>query len=112
MRNELLFENSGRFIKYWNNFIIMLAMYNSLTIPIQIFYKTAAISWIQGYPITMVDAFVDLFFLIDIIVTFRTTFLDSKQSIEVVDPHVIGKRYLKSSFTIDFISSVPFNVLF
>jgi len=46
MRNELLFENSGRFIKYWNNFIIMLAMYNSLTIPIQIFYKTAAISWI------------------------------------------------------------------
>ena len=60
----------------------------------------------------MIDSIVDLLFLIDIIVTFRTTFLDSKQSIEVRDPHVIGKRYLKGSFAIDFISSVPFNSIF
>jgi hypothetical protein len=58
--------------------------------------------------VSFIDACVDLFFLIDIIIKFRTTFLDAKQSIEVKDPHVIGKRYLKGSFTIDFISSVPF----
>ena len=41
-------------------------------------------------------------------IKFRTTYLDSKQSIEVRDPHAIGKRYLKGTFFIDFISSVPF----
>ena len=47
-------------------------------------------------------------FLLDIIIKFRTTFLDSKQSIEIREPHVIGLRYLKGTFFIDFISSVPF----
>jgi len=51
---------------------------------------------------------VDLFFLIDIIIRFRTTYLDSKQSIEVKDPHTIGIKYMKGNFFIDFISSVPF----
>lgn len=54
----------------------MLAMYNSITIPLQIFYKEHAHSQLNGYPINLIDALVDLFFLIDIIITFRTTFLD------------------------------------
>ena len=49
-----------------------------------------------------------MIFLIDIIIRFRTTYLDAKESYEVKDPHKIGLRYLKSQFTIDFISSVPF----
>mmetsp|Transcript_33 Transcript_33/g.64 ORF Transcript_33/g.64 Transcript_33/m.64 type:complete len:175 (-) Transcript_33:2041-2565(-) len=83
-------------------------MYNSLFIPLQIFYKENAHSALGGTTVRMIDAIVDLLFLIDIIITFRTTFLDPKLSIEVRDPHIIGKRYLKGSFMIDLISSVPF----
>ena len=78
----------------------------------QIFYKDKAHSALEGTSVRVLDAIVDLLFLIDIIITFRTTFLDPKLSIEVRDPHVIGKRYLKGSFAIDFISSVPFSSLF
>ena len=95
-------------MKQWNNFVIILALYNSLFIPLQIFYKEQGHSFMLGTEIRFVDACVDLFFLIDIIIKFRTTYLDSKQSIEVRDPHKIGKKYLKGSFAIDFISSVPF----
>lgn len=108
----VLFSSGGAFIKYWTNFIIVLAMYNSLTIPLQIFYKEKSHSALLGYPITLIDAIVDLLFLIDIIITFRTSFLDPKLSMEVRDPHIIGRRYIKSAFTIDLISSVPFNALF
>ena len=83
-------------------------MYNSVLIPLQIFYDEKGHSALTGSVVTAVDACVDLCFLIDIIITFRTTFLDTKQSIEVKDPHVIGKRYLKGAFFLDFISSVPF----
>ena len=33
-REKIIFEGSGEFIKYWNNFVIILAMYNSLIIPV------------------------------------------------------------------------------
>ena len=92
--------------------MILLAIYNSLVIPMQIFYKEKAHSALSGTSVKVIDAIVDLLFLIDIIITFRTTFLDPKLSIEVRDPHVIGLRYLKSSFFIDLISSVPFSSLF
>lgn len=55
-----------------------MAMYNSITIPLQIFYKENGHSFLQGSSVKAIDAFVDLFFLIDIIIKFRTTFLDSK----------------------------------
>ena len=62
----------------------------------------------MGEAVGIIDSIVDLIFLLDIVIKFRTTYLDAKQSIEVRDPHKIGKRYLKGSFFIDFISSVPF----
>ena len=88
---------------------MMFAVYNSILIPLQIFYNDKGHSALTGPTVSFIDACVDLFFLIDIIIRFRTTYLDPKQSIEVRDPHVIGLTYLKGPFFIDFISSVPFS---
>lgn len=74
----------------------------------QIFYADKGHSELRGSTVSAIDACVDLCFLVDIIITFRTTFLDKNQSFEVKDPHIIGLRYLKGSFTLDLISSVPF----
>lgn len=53
-------------------------MYNSLLIPLQIFYGVMGHSAITGNAVNFVDSSVDLFFLIDIIIRFRTSFLDPK----------------------------------
>ena len=87
-------------------------MYNSILIPMQIFYKSELHSSLSGEAVTIIDALVDLFFLIDIIITFRTTYLDSELSMECRDPAKIRSRYLRGQFLLDFISSVPFNALF
>ena len=58
------------------------------------------------------DAVVDLIFLIDIIIMFRTTYLDTKMSEEVYDPHKIAIRYIKGRLVIDILSSVPFAEFF
>ena len=84
-------------------------MYNSLIIPVQIFYKDKGHSALSGSVISCIDALVDFCFLMDVIIRFRTSFLDTKQSIEIRDPHIIGKKYLKGSFFLDFVSSVPFS---
>jgi hypothetical protein len=58
--------------------------------------------------------------MIDIIFTFRTTYLDPKMGEEVVDPLLIAAEYMSfsldkvfegGSFYLDLISSLPLNDL-
>lgn len=88
--------------------VIILAMYNSVTIPMAIFYGNDGLSLINGEYIALIDAIVDLIFLIDVIITFRTTYLDTEKGVIVYDTHLIGQHYLHGPFVIDFASSVPF----
>ena len=105
---KLLFSHKSEFIKYWNNMVIVLAMYNSVTIPMAIFYGNDGLSLINGEYIALIDALVDLIFLIDVIITFRTTFLDTEKGTIVYDTHTIARKYLHGSFAVDVASSVPF----
>lgn len=59
----------------------------------------------------IVDRIIDITFIIDIFVSFRTTFLDIHTGEEIVDWKIIGIRYLKSRFSIDALSTVPFDLI-
>lgn len=89
--------------------VIILAMYNSVTIPMAIFYNEHGPSLIMSETISLIDALVDLTFLIDVIITFRTTYLDTDKGFDETDTHKIAIHYLKGSFLVDFASSVPFS---
>jgi len=54
-----------------------------------------------------INYFVDLCFLLDIIVVFRTTFTDEKTGKEESNPKKIAVRYLKSRFWIDLLATLP-----
>jgi len=84
-------------------------MYNSVTIPLAVFYNEDGPSVISSETIALIDALVDLLFLIDVVLTFRTTFLDTDKGEDETDTRKIAKAYLNGSFAIDFASSVPFS---
>ena len=105
---KIIFSHNSKFIKYWNNTVILLAMYNSVTIPMAIFYGDQGPSFIQSETIAICDALVDFIFLIDIIITFRTTYLNTDLGCEETNTHKIAITYLRGSFTVDLASSVPF----
>lgn len=107
---KIIFRETSVFIKNWNNMVIILAMYNSITIPIAIFYEEHGPSIISSNMISLIDALVDFIFLIDIIITFRTTYLDTTLGKEETDTHKIASAYLHGSFAIDLASSVPFAI--
>ena len=58
---------------------------------------------------TALNSLIDLVFLMDIIVNFRTTFYDIETGDEVFDSKRTGKVYLKGRFTIDLLSTLPFD---
>lgn len=61
-------------------------------------------------PFVMLDLIVDLMFLIDVFINFRTTFV-SKQGDVVYDPMIIAKSYFKGWFFIDALSGMPYDLI-
>jgi hypothetical protein len=59
------------------------------------------------------DSIIDLIFTLDIILRFRTTYIDQVSGEEVDDSYLIGMRYIKSpQFFLDLISTVPLDEFF
>lgn len=61
-------------------------------------------------PFVIVDLIVDLMFLLDIFINFRTTFV-SKEGEAVYDPMIIAKNYLRGWFLIDACSAMPYDLI-
>lgn len=59
------------------------------------------------------DSLIDLVFLVDIVLNFRTTYIDSVTGEEVLDPALISKKYLtEMRFVIDVLSTIPLDDYF
>lgn len=54
---------------------------------------------------------IDIVFIIDIVVNFRTAYHDPLTGETVYDPYKIAKQYVHSWFIIDVVSGIPFGVL-
>ncbi len=57
----------------------------------------------------VLNSLIDFVFFLDIVVNFRTTFYDIETGDEVFDAKRTGRKYLKSRFTIDLLSTIPFD---
>ena len=91
---------------FWDCFIEIFIMYSVLVISLQIaFYRQSLGAWF------VVDMIVYAFFMVDMLVSFRTAYFDSDKKAYVIDGRAIAKRYLTSWFLVDFISSIPWDVI-
>ena len=58
-RPKWLFRYNSSFISYWEIFIILVAIVNSLTIPFQVFYGEYMITTLESNTFLLIDAFID-----------------------------------------------------
>ncbi|KAM7301915.1 potassium voltage-gated channel subfamily H member 6-like isoform X3 [Ixodes scapularis] len=61
-------------------------------------------------PIVVIDLIVDIFFMIDILINFRTTYVNSNDEV-VSHPGKIAVHYLRGWFIIDVVAAIPFDLL-
>lgn len=62
-----------------------------------------------AYPLVVVDLVVDIMFIADIIINFRTTYLGNGEV--VTDPAKIAVTYVRGWFVIDSVAAIPFDLL-
>ena len=85
---------------------MFLAIYNWFAIPVQFAFNPD----FSNHPAYIaVDSMINLIFIIDVIINFRTTFIHKVTGEEIIDAKKIAINYIKSRFLIDLIASIPFD---
>ena len=103
-----VFKESNMYLSYWNNSVLILAIFNSFAVPIEmtVYTQLSSISWYSW-----LDIFINFLFFIDIITQFNTGFYDSEGQM-VRDRKEIAKRYMfRGLFIFDFFSTIPYEAL-
>ena len=67
----------------------------------------------QSKTINIFERIIDVFFFIDILINFRTTFINPKTNIEISDNKRVFMFYFYSiRFPVDILASIPFDLFF
>ena len=107
--DKFLFKPKDSFKIYWDVFVIILSIWNAIQIPMG-FAFPEAFDDRAGY--TYSDYIIDLCFIFDIIVNFRSCYIDSRTDELIEDPKMITKNYLKGRFWVDLVASCNFDLIF
>ncbi|KAH8401845.1 hypothetical protein KR009_008244 [Drosophila setifemur] len=101
----------------WDWVILILVMYTAIFTPyVAAFllgeqdYQRRNNKYINSDPIVIIDLIVDVTFIVDIIINFRTTFVNAQDEV-VSHPGRIAVHYLSGWFLIDLVAAVPFDLL-
>ena len=105
LSKNLIISNLNPTLIKWDLFVIILAVYSCITIPLNLSFKPTFLS--EGESVISMSTFVDICFGIDILIMFRTTSINLNTGVEITNGREIAIAYLKSRFLIDFVSAVP-----
>lgn len=91
------------FSAFWDLTSVVLLLYVSVTVPLRAGFDIMIDLWSANF---FVDAFVDVFFIIDLGLNFRTAYYD-KTGLREDRGWKMAMHYLRGWFAIDFVSCLP-----
>ncbi|XP_004405939.1 PREDICTED: potassium voltage-gated channel subfamily H member 6 isoform X1 [Odobenus rosmarus divergens] len=101
----------------WDWLILLLVIYTAVFTPYSAAFLLSDQDESQhvdcGYtcsPLTVVDLIVDIMFIVDIVINFRTTYVNTNDEV-VSHPRRIAVHYFKGWFLIDMVAAIPFDLL-
>ncbi|KAM7482171.1 hypothetical protein LguiB_006754 [Lonicera macranthoides] len=107
-------QSKGRIItpmnsKYrcWETFMVVLVAYSAWVYPFEVAFLKAR----PGRNLYIADIVVDLFFAVDITLTFFVAYIDPKTHLLVRDSRKIATRYVSTWFLMDLASTIPFELV-
>uniref|UniRef100_H2TGU8 Potassium voltage-gated channel, subfamily H (eag-related), member 6a n=1 Tax=Takifugu rubripes TaxID=31033 RepID=H2TGU8_TAKRU len=101
----------------WDWVILLLVIYTAIFTPYSAAFLLNEVEEQQrrtcGYtcnPLNVVDLLVDVMFIVDILINFRTTYVNQNEEV-VSHPGRIAQHYFKGWFLIDIVAAIPFDLL-
>ncbi|TSL75240.1 Potassium voltage-gated channel subfamily H member 6 [Bagarius yarrelli] len=107
----------GPFKATWDWVILLLVLYTAIFTPYSAAFLINELPENQRHvcnyacnPLNIVDAIVDVLFLVDILISFRTTYVNQNDEV-VTHPKSIAIHYIKGWFLIDMVAALPYDML-
>ncbi|XP_061555635.1 LOW QUALITY PROTEIN: potassium voltage-gated channel subfamily H member 6a [Phycodurus eques] len=101
----------------WDWLILLLVIYTAIFTPYSAAFLLNEVEEDRrrtcGYtcnPLNVVDLVVDVMFIVDILINFRTTYVNHNDEV-VSNPSRIAQHYFKGWFLIDIVAAIPFDLL-
>ncbi|XP_047427654.1 potassium voltage-gated channel subfamily H member 6a isoform X2 [Mugil cephalus] len=101
----------------WDWVILLLVIYTAIFTPYSAAFLLNEVEEDRrrtcGYtcnPLNVVDLVVDVMFIVDILINFRTTYVNQNDEV-VSHPGRIAQHYFKGWFLIDIVAAIPFDLL-
>ncbi|CAN6346742.1 unnamed protein product [Urochloa humidicola] len=91
----------------WETFMVVLVAYSAWVYPFEVAFMNAS----PKGGLEVADMVVDLFFAVDIVLTFFVAYIDPRTQLLVRDRKKITLRYLSTFFIMDVASTIPFQGL-
>ncbi|XP_058514054.1 potassium/sodium hyperpolarization-activated cyclic nucleotide-gated channel 2 [Ochotona princeps] len=93
---------------YWDFTMLLFMVGNLIIIPVGItFFKDETTA-----PWIVFNVVSDTFFLLDLALNFRTGIVVEDNTEIILDPEKIKRKYLRTWFVVDFVSSIPVDYIF
>ncbi|CAI5765584.1 potassium voltage-gated channel subfamily H member 3 [Podarcis lilfordi] len=113
-KSPFILLHYGTFKAGWDGLILLATLYVAVTVPYSVCFsgtKDEGLPEAARAPPSICDLSVEILFILDIVLNFRTTFV-SKSGQVVFDPHAIFLHYLTRWFVLDLIAALPFDLLY
>ncbi|KAF5892933.1 potassium voltage-gated channel subfamily H member 7-like isoform X3, partial [Clarias magur] len=101
----------------WDWLILLLVIYTAIFTPYSAAFllndpeeKERRVCGYSCNPLNVVDLIVDIMFIVDILINFRTTYVNANDEV-VSHPGKIAVHYFKGWFLIDMVAAIPFDLL-
>ncbi|XP_036125228.1 potassium voltage-gated channel subfamily H member 4 [Molossus molossus] len=95
----------------WDGLILLATFYVAVTVPYNICFLGDDDTPITSRHTLVSDIAVEMLFILDIILNFRTTYVSQSGQV-VSSPRSIGLHYLATWFFVDLIAALPFDLLY
>jgi hypothetical protein len=93
-----------KYMMRWDGLVIVLLIFTAYVTPYEVAFLSTKLNGMF-----YLNRFIDLAFFLDLCKNFLTAYFDAEEQYWVGDSRKIAKKYLKSWFTVDLVSILPFD---
>lgn len=113
-------RHDSLFKAVWDWIILALVIFTAIEIPFSVAFlmplqkdgeKPERLNFYRVTPLLVFNLCVDLMFVVDIFINFRTTFIKLNTDEVISNPKQIALHYLKTWFVVDFVAAIPFEFM-
>lgn len=96
----------------WDWIVLLLVIYTAIEVPYNVAFILPIFKKVQlkNNALEIINLSVDILFIIDVAINFRTTYVQGRSVKVVCQPKKIARHYLKTWFFVDFLSAIPFEL--